>query len=72
MEQERDLALIGNLQERLRDIDQALERLQAGTYGQCQRCGKAIASERLEARPFATLCIQCKAEDDKRRRPALM
>ena len=71
MEQERDLALIANLRDRLRDIDQALERLDAGTYGQCQRCGTPIGAERLDARPFATLCINCKAEDDRRRRPAL-
>lgn len=72
MEQERDLALIGNLQERLRDIDQALERLEAGTYGQCQNCGNPIGAERLEARPFATLCINCKEADDRRRRPAML
>jgi DnaK suppressor protein len=72
MEQERDLALIGNLQERRRDVDRALERLDAGTYGICERCGKPIAPERLEALPFATLCIECKAIEDRQRRPAML
>lgn len=67
MEQERDLALIGNLQERMRDVERALERMDAGEYGTCERCGKPIATERLEALPSATLCIDCKALEDKRR-----
>lgn len=71
MEQERNLALIGNLQERMRDIDHALERLDARTYGTCERCGKAIAPERLEALPFATLCIDCKSIEDSQRRPTM-
>jgi DnaK suppressor protein len=72
MEQERNLALIGNLQERLHDVDRALERLAAGTYGICERCGKPIAPARLEALPFATLCIDCKALDDQQRRPTMV
>ena len=52
MEQERDLALIGNLQERMRDIDRALERLEAGTYGQCQNCGKPIGAGAAGGPPF--------------------
>lgn len=43
-------------------IDAALERIDEGTYGLCERCGRAIETERLEALPWATLCI-----DDKRR-----
>jgi DnaK suppressor protein len=72
MEQERNLALIGNLQERLHDVERALERLDAGTYGICERCGKPIAPARLDALPFATLCIDCKALDDQQRRPAMV
>jgi DnaK suppressor protein len=72
MEQERNLALIGGLQERLHDVDRALERLAAGTYGICERCGKPIATERLEVLPFATLCIDCKALDDEQRRPTML
>ena len=38
----------------------ALERLEAGTYGRCERCGNEIAPERLEAIPTARLCVACK------------
>ena len=68
MEQEKDLALMGNLRDRLRDIDRALARMDEGTYGICERCGKPIAAERLEALPSATLCIDCKAMLDRQRR----
>ena len=40
-------------------VNEALSRLDAGTYGRCESCGRAIASERLEIRPFATTCIDC-------------
>ena len=43
------------------EIEAALERIDAGTYGQCSVCGRPIGEERLEAIPYATLCI-----DDKR------
>jgi RNA polymerase-binding protein DksA len=46
----------------LAEIDAALKRIDDGTFGTCLRCGKAIGPERLEALPWATLCI-----DDKRR-----
>jgi DnaK suppressor protein len=68
MEQERDLALIGNLRDKLRDVERALERLDEGAYGICERCGEPIAAERLEVLPSATLCINCKALEDKQRR----
>jgi len=41
-------------------IDQALAKIDEGTYGVCEDCGEQIAFERLEAIPFATLCIECK------------
>ncbi len=46
----------------LEEIDTALARIDEGTYGVCERCGKPIDEERLEALPWATLCI-----DDKRK-----
>ena len=45
---------------RLKAIEAALRRIDNGTYGTCQRCGKDIAEERLEALPYAELCIDCK------------
>ncbi|MER3406230.1 MAG: hypothetical protein C4289_14605 [Chloroflexota bacterium] len=43
----------------------SLEKLDAGTYGICDNCGRPIAPERLEALPHATLCIQCRAALDR-------
>jgi RNA polymerase-binding transcription factor DksA len=47
------------LQRTLADIDGALARIDAGTYGACTRCGSAIPEERLELRPFASRCVAC-------------
>jgi DnaK suppressor protein len=58
-EQQRDLALREKNQHQLAAIDAALARLDDGTYGTCVRCGKPIASERLEALPWAAHCIDC-------------
>jgi DnaK suppressor protein len=46
-------------------IDQALARIDAGTYGVCVNCGAQIAPERLEAMPWATLCIDCKRKEER-------
>jgi DnaK suppressor protein len=43
----------------LQDVDRALEKLDAGTYGICDRCGAPISEERLEARPWTSLCMAC-------------
>jgi RNA polymerase-binding transcription factor len=47
------------------DIDQALERLDAGTYGYCVACGESIPEERLQAVPWAALCVPCSAKPRK-------
>jgi RNA polymerase-binding transcription factor DksA len=54
-------ALLDRAQRRLEALDRALARLDAGTYGRCERCGAAIAPERLEALPDATECVHCAA-----------
>ncbi len=46
-------------------IDMALERIEDGTFGLCQSCGKQITRERLEAVPHARLCIECKNGEEK-------
>ncbi len=46
-------------------IDAALTRIDEGTFGTCERCGQPILPERLEARPWATLCIDCKRKDER-------
>ncbi|MGK5111326.1 MULTISPECIES: TraR/DksA family transcriptional regulator [unclassified Geodermatophilus] len=48
-----------SLQRTIEDIDAALERMAAGTYGRCVHCGTDIPEERLELRPFATGCVAC-------------
>ena len=53
---------------RLRMIDSALTRIQQGKYGLCMKCGKKIPKERLEAIPYALLCIECKTAEEKRNR----
>ena len=64
---ERDKAfLIGDTRgETLEDIDEALEKLGNGTYGTCESCGEPIAADRLEAVPYAKLCLRCKTEEEK-------
>jgi len=49
------------LRQELAQVRQALHRIESGTYGTCAACGKPIARARLEARPIATLCIDCAA-----------
>ena len=60
-ERQHVAAMIGQAEDRLADIAKALDRLDAGSYGQCERCGRAIAAERLAARPAASTCIRCAA-----------
>jgi RNA polymerase-binding transcription factor DksA len=52
-------ALAGKLLETLREIDDALAKFDAGTYGRCESCGQPIAEARLEAMPAARYCITC-------------
>jgi RNA polymerase-binding transcription factor DksA len=54
--------LIGLLDQQEQQVREALERSAQGAYGVCARCGRAIPQERLQARPEATLCIDCQRE----------
>ena len=65
---ERSLWLANDQKQRLAQIDQALARIAAGTYGVCDACGKPIAPERMEANPLATLCIEDQAKMEKKRK----
>lgn len=51
--------LVQQARHRLTEIDAALGRLEAGTYGTCERCGRPIASARLDVRPTARTCVSC-------------
>ena len=66
LDREIDYSLEENSEQVLAEIDAALKRIDAGTYGTCTNCGEPIAEERLEARPWATLCIDCKRKEERR------
>jgi RNA polymerase-binding protein DksA len=53
---------------RLKSIESALTRIQQGKYGLCVKCGKLIPADRLEAIPYALMCIECKSEEERRNR----
>jgi DnaK suppressor protein len=54
--------------EKLQNIDQALKRIQEGTYGECEECGDDIELERLLALPFTRLCLDCKSKQERQRK----
>jgi RNA polymerase-binding protein DksA len=59
---ERNQAITRNSAELLQQVDAAIGRLDSGAYGICARCGKSINARRLEALPYATLCVTCQDE----------
>ena len=63
---ETNLTLLGPKRQELEAIEHALNRLENGSYGYCEACGVEIGIRRLEARPTATLCIDCKTLDEIR------
>jgi DnaK suppressor protein len=63
---ESEQALIRMLDNRLADVDRALERIDDGSYGVCAACSNEIPPRRLDALPFATLCVSCQSVADKR------
>ncbi|HEX3620724.1 MAG TPA: TraR/DksA C4-type zinc finger protein [Acidimicrobiales bacterium] len=67
VERERDLALSAQARAAVDEVDRALAKMDAGTYGVCERCGQAIPKARLKALPYATLCVACKSGGLSRR-----
>jgi RNA polymerase-binding protein DksA len=65
-ERNRILSIAQGLRTNLDEVAHALARMDSGTYGTCERCGREIALERLEAVPFARLCIEDKQKDRAR------
>ncbi|MBI5138100.1 MAG: TraR/DksA C4-type zinc finger protein [Nitrospirae bacterium] len=63
-DQSLNIRMRGREQKLLIKIEEALERITAGTYGICESCEEEIAYERLKARPVTTLCIDCKTEQE--------
>ena len=61
----RDLRIRDRERKLLDKIDEALARIADGTFGECEECGEMISIGRLKARPVTTLCIDCKAEQER-------
>jgi DnaK suppressor protein len=62
-ERNKVLAVIERLRENLHDVELGLSKMDKGTYGICERCGNPINPERLEAIPYARLCVSCKQKE---------
>jgi DnaK suppressor protein len=58
-ERQHTAALLARTREQIAEIDAAIARLDAGTYGICVRCGQPVGQERLAARPAAATCVRC-------------
>lgn len=65
-DREHEFSLANNTRDMLLQTQRALERLEAGTYGVCESCGKPIGKARLQAFPRATLCVPCKQREERR------
>ncbi|MBO0867661.1 MAG: TraR/DksA C4-type zinc finger protein [Micromonosporaceae bacterium] len=65
-EREQEISLANGILERINQVERALERLDDGSYGWCERCGNSIPVERLAAFPSATLCVTCKQLEERR------
>jgi len=64
-EREKDLSLVNNLRDLMERIDKALAKMDDGTYGLCDRCGKPIEKLRLKALPYANLCLKDKQAEER-------
>lgn len=62
LEYAKELSIEQNTLDLLGKVDRALNRIQAGEYGICESCGKAIPVERLDVLPYSTLCVECAAK----------
>jgi RNA polymerase-binding protein DksA len=66
LERDHEMSLANNWREMLQQVEHALERIDDGTYGVCEQCGKPIGKMRLMAFPRATLCMPCKQREERR------
>lgn len=64
---ETHASLIDRAEERLKEIDAAMGRLEVGAYGICEECGEEIPVERLKAMPFALFCVDCQGKRNRAR-----
>ena len=66
LERDAEMSLAANQRELLLQTEKALDRLEKGSYGQCEICGEPIGKNRLMAFPRATLCMTCKQREERR------
>lgn len=66
LERDAEMSLAANQRELLLQTEKALDRLDQGSYGQCEVCGEPIGKNRLIAFPRATLCMTCKQREERR------
>src|SRR5947209_15253192 len=64
-EREKDLSILEQVEAELADVEYALRRLDDGTYGTCEVCGRVIPDERLEVMPAARLCLEHQAQAER-------
>ncbi len=64
-DRERDLASMDNVESVLEEVEIALRKIEEGTYGVCDACGKPISAARLEALPYASLCLDCENQAER-------
>jgi DnaK suppressor protein len=67
LEREIDLSLQDNARAALAQIDRALHKLEDGSYGRCDKCGRMIGEGRLSIAPVSTLCVDCKRAEERAR-----
>jgi len=65
-EREQELSIAHNRLDLMTQVEHAIDRINSGTYGVCEGCGKPIAKARLQAFPSATLCVECKQREERR------
>jgi len=65
LDEDIDYAILTMCIERLRNIEDALDRLEEGTYGYCDGCGKPINLDRLQVLPFTKYCVYCQEQREK-------
>jgi DnaK suppressor protein len=66
LERDHEMSLANNARDMLDQTERALAKIDDGTYGVCESCGKAIGKGRLQAFPRATLCVSCKEREERR------
>ena len=66
-DRERDLSILNNIKDLMDQIARAIRRIDEGTYGTCERCGRPIDAARLRALPHASLCMDCKRREERMR-----